>query len=161
MRKDPHRTAIHAKLLEIYANRKSVKQFDTLASELYAQTDGIGPEWEKVATLGAALDPENPLYAAGRGAAPAEVGAAPVTAPSSSETQSTVLLPGTLGVMAAGLGGLAAAAPEASAPEDADALGAVAAGAAGEDDHVLTNVTGDLGALDFELGEVAGSWPKG
>ncbi len=153
LRKDPHRTAIHAKLLEIYANRKSVKQFDTLASELYAQTGGIGPEWEKVATLGAALDPENPLYAAGRDAAPAEAGAAPVTAPSFSETQSTVLLPGTLGVMAAGLGGLAVAAPEVSAPEDADALGAVAAGAAGEDDHVLTNVTGDLGALDFELGE--------
>ena len=36
LRKDPHRTAIHAKLLEIYSNRKSVKQFDTLASELYA-----------------------------------------------------------------------------------------------------------------------------
>lgn len=153
LRKDPHRTAIHAKLLEIYANRKSVKQFDTLASELYAQTGGIGPEWEKVATLGAALDPENPLYADGRDAAPAEVGAAPVTAPSSSETQSTVLLPGTLGVMAAGLGGLAAAASEVTAPEDADALGAVAAGAAGEYDHVLTNVSGDLGALDFELGE--------
>lgn len=34
MQKDPQRLAIHAKLLEIYANRKSVKQFETLASEL-------------------------------------------------------------------------------------------------------------------------------
>ncbi len=38
LQKDPQRTAIHAKLLEIYANRRSLKQFETLASELYAQT---------------------------------------------------------------------------------------------------------------------------
>jgi pilus assembly protein FimV len=62
LQKDPQRLAIHAKLLEIYANRRSVKQFETLASELYAQTGGAGPEWEKVAALGADLDPKNPLY---------------------------------------------------------------------------------------------------
>ena len=62
LQKDPQRTAIHSKLLEIYANRKSLKQFETLASELYAQTGGAGPEWEKVAALGAGLDPANPLY---------------------------------------------------------------------------------------------------
>ncbi|MDR1996468.1 FimV/HubP family polar landmark protein [Azonexus sp.] len=67
LQKDPQRLAIHVKLLEIYANRRSVKQFETLASELYAQTGGAGPEWEKVATLGAGLDPQNPLYS---GAAP-------------------------------------------------------------------------------------------
>lgn len=62
MQKDPNRLAIHAKLLEIYANRRSLKQFETLAGELYAQTAGLGPEWEKVAALGAGIDPENPLY---------------------------------------------------------------------------------------------------
>jgi len=62
LQKDPQRTAIHAKLLEIYANRKSIKQFETLAGELYAQTAGVGPEWAKVAELGAGLDPANPLY---------------------------------------------------------------------------------------------------
>lgn len=62
LQKDPQRTAIHAKLLEIYANRRSLKQFETLASELYAQTAGVGPDWEKVAALGAALDPNNPLF---------------------------------------------------------------------------------------------------
>lgn len=62
LQKDSQRTAIHAKLLEIYANRRSVKQFETLASELYAQTAGIGPDWEKVAALGLGLDPNNPLY---------------------------------------------------------------------------------------------------
>ncbi|UCV10804.1 hypothetical protein KI614_11525 [Dechloromonas denitrificans] len=62
LQKDPNRIAIHAKLLEIYANRKSVKQFETLASELYAQTAGVGPEWAKVAAMGVGLDPGNPLY---------------------------------------------------------------------------------------------------
>lgn len=62
LQKDPQRTAIHAKLLEIYANRRSLKQFETLASELYAQTGGVGPDWEKVAAMGVGLDPQNPLY---------------------------------------------------------------------------------------------------
>lgn len=80
LQKDPQRTAIHAKLLEIYANRHSVKQFETLASELYAQTAGIGPDWEKAAAMGAALDPDNPLYGGSttRGGVPA---AAAVVAP--------------------------------------------------------------------------------
>lgn len=75
LQKDPHRTAIHAKLLEIYANRGSLKQFETLASELYAQTGGAGPDWTKVAELGARLDPKNPLYSGGRAPAAAAVAA--------------------------------------------------------------------------------------
>ena len=71
LQKDPNRIAIHAKLLEIYANRKSVKQFETLASELYAQTAGVGPEWAKVAALGVGLDPANPLYSGMQRQAPA------------------------------------------------------------------------------------------
>lgn len=71
LQKDPQRLAIHAKLLEIYANRRSLKQFETLASELYAQTGGVGAEWEKVAALGAGLDPANPLYSGASGRAPA------------------------------------------------------------------------------------------
>ena len=62
LQKDPQRTAIHAKLLEIYAARRSVKQFETLAGELYGQTGGVGADWAKVAALGLALDPNNPLY---------------------------------------------------------------------------------------------------
>lgn len=154
LRKDPQRITIHAKLLEIYANRKSVKQFDTLASELYAQTDGSGPEWEKVATLGAALDPENPLYAAGRRAAPAEVGGESVAATSPSETMSTVLLPGTLGVMAAGMG-VVSSAPEVLAAEGAAAPGAAGATEDEDESHGLTQVAGDVGREhDFELPEV-------
>lgn len=76
LQKDPQRTAIHSKLLEIYANRKSVKQFETLATELYAQTGGHGPEWDKVAALGRGLDPSNPIYGGVGAAGGAAQGAA-------------------------------------------------------------------------------------
>lgn len=60
--KDPKRLAIHLKLLEIYANRKSVKQFEALATDLYSETGGVGADWEKAAAMGLRLDPQNPLY---------------------------------------------------------------------------------------------------
>lgn len=62
MHRDPKRYAIHLKLLEIYARRKNVKQFESLASELYAQTGGAGPEWTRAAALGIEVDPTNPLF---------------------------------------------------------------------------------------------------
>ena len=74
LKNEPTRKAIHVKLLEIYAQRKNLKQFETLATELYAQTGGVGAEWEKAAAMGRKLDPANPLYgfkAAAEHAAPA------------------------------------------------------------------------------------------
>lgn len=159
LRKDPQRVAIHAKLLEIYANRKSIKQFDTLASELYAQTGGVGSEWEKVAALGAELDPDNPLYAAASGRT-----ATREQAPAAVPGTATVVLPGTLGALAAvsaeagegeaflpvGIEGEAAPGLQALAPDmsgaaevlpDADELGD------------LQLQPGD--SVDFDLGEVA------
>lgn len=65
LKNEPSRHAIHLKLLEIYAQRKSVKQFETLATELYAQTGGKGADWEKAAQLGRSVDPGNPLYGGG------------------------------------------------------------------------------------------------
>lgn len=62
LKSEPSRHAIHLKLLEIYAQRKSLKQFETLATELYAQTGGKGADWEKAAQMGRAVDPTNPLY---------------------------------------------------------------------------------------------------
>lgn len=62
LKTDPTRTAIHVKLLEIYAGRKNLKQFETLASDLYAQTGGVGGDWEKAAAMGVKLDPANPLF---------------------------------------------------------------------------------------------------
>lgn len=62
MKTDPSRSAIHLKLLDIYAQRKDVKAFETTATELYALTGGKGDDWSKAALLGAKLDPQNPLY---------------------------------------------------------------------------------------------------
>ena len=67
LKADPGRAAIHLKLLEIYAQRRSTRQFETVASELFARSGGQGRDWEKAAALGRRLDPENPLYAAERG----------------------------------------------------------------------------------------------
>lgn len=62
LKNEPSRHAIHVKLLEIYAQRKNVKQFEQLATELYGQTHGVGADWEKAAAMGQKLDPANPLY---------------------------------------------------------------------------------------------------
>lgn len=64
LKTDPNRAAIYLKLLEVYAQRQSLKQFETTASELYSRTGGQGADWEKAAQMGRKLDPDNPLYAA-------------------------------------------------------------------------------------------------
>ncbi|TRZ68204.1 MAG: pilus assembly protein [Rhodocyclaceae bacterium] len=69
LKTDPTRHAIHLKLLEIYANRKSSKQFESIASDLHKQTGGSGPDWEKAAKMGQKIDPSNPLYGAVQAAA--------------------------------------------------------------------------------------------
>ena len=77
--KDPNRVAVHAKLLEIYANRKDPKAFEQTAVKLKGLTDGQGPEWDKAMALGHSIDPENGLYGSG-GSAPVEAAAAPAAA---------------------------------------------------------------------------------
>jgi pilus assembly protein FimV len=68
--KDSNRQAIRVKLLEIYANRKDTRAFETVASELHAATGGRGADWEKVAALGLSIDPTKALYG-GKPASPA------------------------------------------------------------------------------------------
>jgi pilus assembly protein FimV len=63
LKADPQRQAIHLKLLDIYAARKNVSQFESVAKDLHVLTGGTGAGWEKAAALGAAIDPTNPLYA--------------------------------------------------------------------------------------------------
>jgi pilus assembly protein FimV len=65
---DPSRGAVYVKLLEIYAHRKSLKQFESLAADFYTLTGGKGPDWQKAAAIGRKLDPGNPLYGAADGA---------------------------------------------------------------------------------------------
>ena len=62
MRTTPTRVAIHAKLMEIYAKRRDIKAFETVANEAYAVTHGQGTEWDAASALGRELDPGNPLY---------------------------------------------------------------------------------------------------
>ena len=98
--KDPKRYAIHVKLLEIYSNRNSVKQFETLATDLYGETAGVGAEWEKAAAMGLKLDPQNPLFG---GAAQSEqpsfdADATVIVSPQS--LKNTVTLPGQLSQLA-------------------------------------------------------------
>jgi pilus assembly protein FimV len=71
MGRDPSRADVQAKLAEVYAGRKDVAAFGTVAESVNALTGGAGDDWIKVAALGYALDPENPLYAAGKDVAPA------------------------------------------------------------------------------------------
>lgn len=66
LRTQPDRNAVRVKLLEIYANRKDLRAFEMLASELYSITKGEGEDWEQAASLGIEIDPQNPLYAGGK-----------------------------------------------------------------------------------------------
>lgn len=66
LRTQPDRLAVRVKLLEIYSNRKDLRAFEVLATELYGLTKGEGEEWAQAATMGAAIDPTNPLYASGK-----------------------------------------------------------------------------------------------
>ncbi|HET7362694.1 MAG TPA: FimV/HubP family polar landmark protein [Burkholderiales bacterium] len=86
LQKDANRTAVHGKLLEIYAHRKDTGAFAQTANKLKNLTRGAGPEWEKAAALGRSIDPRNNLYGGGAGAAepspsPAAPSAASAAAP--------------------------------------------------------------------------------
>lgn len=69
LRTQPDRHSVRVKLLEIYSNRKDLRAFEVLATELYGLTKGEGEEWAQAASMGAAIDPNNPLYASGKQAA--------------------------------------------------------------------------------------------
>ncbi len=73
MSRDPAREDVQVKLAEVYAARKDVAAFGTVADSMYGLTGGAGDNWMKVAALGYVLDPANALYEAGRDAAPAPV----------------------------------------------------------------------------------------
>jgi pilus assembly protein FimV len=69
MARDKGRHEIPLKLLEIYHARKSATAFETVAKELRNSVGEDSPMWQKAAAMGAQIDPTNPLYAAGQGAA--------------------------------------------------------------------------------------------
>lgn len=64
--KNPSHEGAQLKLLEVYAGRKDKVAFASLADGFSKLTNGQGDNWLKAAAMGYALDPENPLYAAGK-----------------------------------------------------------------------------------------------
>ncbi len=76
LRKDPRRQEIYLKLLEIHAQHNKPSAFDTVAAELYSISGGQGETWQKAVALGRQLDPANPMFAGGDGAAVSIAGAA-------------------------------------------------------------------------------------
>lgn len=87
LKADPSRSAIYLKLLEIYAQRNSLRQFESVATDLYSRTEGQGADWVKAAERGRKLDPENPLYVL-KSAVGEAVASGPVTEPGSSVQRS-------------------------------------------------------------------------
>ena len=95
---EPSRQAVHLKLLELYAARKSIKPFEEVARDLKQQTGGVGANWDKAAALGQGIDPGNPLYsgAPAPGEGPDDTGAF-----GSFGTSTVIMPPGQLAKMAA------------------------------------------------------------
>lgn len=135
LKADPGRAAIYLKLLEIYAQRRSTRQFETVASELFARTGGQGRDWEKAAALGRRLDPENPLYNADGGEAGGE--RAPEAAPAPAVSAA---VPAAAVAAVEVAGAVAAAAPAEAAQKELSSLDfttapAAAAAAAAQPSH--------------------------
>src|SRR3989454_4410515 len=99
LQKDARRTAVHSKLLEIYANRRDAQAFEQTALKLKSLTNGSGPEWDKAAALGRSIDPQSGLYGGGAAPAAGPAAAAASAAPdldfdlSATSTQNGAILP--------------------------------------------------------------------
>jgi pilus assembly protein FimV len=154
--KDPNRTTVHAKLLEIYANRKDAKSFEQSALKLKSLTNGSGPEWDKAAALGRSIDPQNGLYGGAGAAAPA---AAVAAAPAAAAAPTLDFDIG--GAPAAGSSPditLDATQKEAAPSVDFDLGAAAAGGGAPQSDFtpegtlIMGKETDQTGGLDFDLG---------
>jgi pilus assembly protein FimV len=62
LKKDPQRQEIYLKLLEIHAQHNKPSAFETVATELFAVSQGQGETWPKAVALGRQLDPNNPMF---------------------------------------------------------------------------------------------------
>ncbi|MHB1374996.1 MAG: FimV/HubP family polar landmark protein, partial [Thauera sp.] len=131
LKADPGRAAIYVKLLEIYAQRRNTRQFESTASELFARTGGQGRDWEKAVALGRKLDPDNPLYAGTQDA--------PATQPGLGGERPAAPAAAAAAVAAAGAAGLAVA----------SSVGAAQPSAPGAQPVEVDAAKHELSALDF------------
>jgi pilus assembly protein FimV len=70
LRTDPNRLVLHQKLAEIYAKRHDRMAYASVANNVFALTQGKGPEWQRLADQGRILDPENLTYQLGGAPSP-------------------------------------------------------------------------------------------
>ena len=64
LRMHPDRVAVHQKLLEIYAKRRDLKSFESIAKQAIKVSGGESQEWGRISELGRSIDPANELYQA-------------------------------------------------------------------------------------------------
>lgn len=125
--RNPGREDVQFKLLEIYAARKDKTTFNRSADGFSKLVGGDGENWLKVAAMGYALDPGNPMYAAGKsdsseaeqpadvpdadfdfdpgqitGATSTDISFEPVVADKNHMEQTAMMEPGTMRSMAGG-----------------------------------------------------------
>ncbi len=62
LRIHPGRVAIHQKLLEIYAKRRDLKNFERISKQALTVTGSESQEWSRISELGRSIDPSNDLY---------------------------------------------------------------------------------------------------
>lgn len=63
LRTHPGRISIHRKLADIYTKRRDPRALEAVAIEARTLTNGSGPDWSHIQSLGRSLDPANALYA--------------------------------------------------------------------------------------------------
>jgi len=71
LNKDPSRSAIHMKLLELYAKQENLAQFETIAEKLRTLNNGRGADWDKTLAMARTLGLSGGIF--GAAAAAAEV----------------------------------------------------------------------------------------
>ena len=62
---NPGRISIYHKLLDLFAKRRDVKAFESVAMQALKVTHGDGLDWERFRQLGLSIDPDNALYQGG------------------------------------------------------------------------------------------------
>lgn len=80
--KDPGRSVIHMKLLELYAKQENIAQFEAVATKLYELEKGHGPDWDKVVAMAHKLGLFGGMFATAAAAAEA---LSPIAAENKSE----------------------------------------------------------------------------
>lgn len=168
--KDPKRLAIYLKLLEIYSGRKDLGRFETLAADLYGETNGTGPEWDKAVSMGHQLDPANPMFRGDRapsGNGPVGADAALVGS-ASEKVKDTQTMPGALSQLAKAAESSGAeivpqpANDTAVEPSETKGLDFDLGNDGGRSTERGASVDASsdaLGALDFDLGSLAPEIP--